>query len=127
MKIGNYGDIKSTVTNKIQTSTQRSELISKNNFNDFFQNAVKNSQDIKFSKHAQTRMQERKIELSQFELEKIKEAVSKAGSKGIKDSLVLLESVALIINVPSKTVVTTVEKGSIKENIFTNIDGAVIL
>jgi flagellar operon protein len=53
--------------------------------------------------------------------------VEKARAKGVKDSLIVMGDLALIVNVPSKTVVTAVDGENLKENIFTNIDGAVIL
>ena len=49
-----------------------------------------------------------------------------AGEKGIKDSLILVDQLAFIVNVPNKTVVTAMDQTENKSNIFTNIDGAVI-
>ena len=53
--------------------------------------------------------------------------VQKASEKGIKESLVLMDSLAFIVNVPNKTVVTAMDQGESGDNIFTNIDGAVIV
>ena len=53
--------------------------------------------------------------------------VQKASEKGIKESLVLIDSLAFIVNVPNKTVVTAMDQGESIDNIFTNIDGAVIV
>lgn len=123
----NYGDINRVQPKPLELSNRKSDIIASNDFDTVLKNAVNNYQDIKFSKHAQTRMMQRKISLTQPEMEKIGEAVSRANSKGIRDSLVLLDRVALIVNIPSKTIVTTVDEKSIKESVFTNIDGAVIL
>ena len=41
--------------------------------------------------------------------------------------LVLVDSLAFIVNVPSKTVVTAMDQTETQSNIFTNIDGAVIM
>ena len=70
---------------------------------------------------------QRNIRLSDADWRSINQAVDKAGAKGIKNSLVLKGDLALLVNIPSKTVMTAVEKGSEQEQIFTKIDGAVIL
>ena len=49
-----------------------------------------------------------------------------ASEKGIKDSLILIDQLAFIVNVPNNTVVTAMDQTENKSNVFTNIDGAVI-
>ena len=89
--------------------------------------AVGNVSDIKFSKHAANRLMERDISLSPEQSERLSEAVKKADAKGINDSLVLVDKMAFIVNVPSHTVVTAMDEESTTDhNVFTNIDGAVI-
>jgi flagellar operon protein len=83
-------------------------------------------QDLKFSKHAVERLQSRNITLNETDLSNLQEAVSKAQGKGSQDSLVLLRDMAFIVNVPNRTVVTAVDSTSLKDNVFTNIDSAVI-
>lgn len=80
-----------------------------------------------FSKHALQRMDTRQIEVSPQLMSQMSDAVEKARSKGVRDALILGGNTAFIVNVPSSTVVTTMSGGEMKENIFTNIDGAVIL
>ena len=58
---------------------------------------------------------------------RLENGVQKASEKGIKESLVLIDSLAFIVNVPNKTVVTAMDQGESSDNIFTNIDGAVIM
>jgi len=123
----NYGDIKKVQPKPLEVSNRKLDDALNTGFESVLKNAVNNFQDIKFSKHAQTRMMQRNISLTQPEMEKIGDAVNRANSKGIRDSLVLLDKVAFIVNVPSRTIVTTVDEKSIKESVFTNIDGAVIL
>lgn len=80
---------------------------------------------IKFSNHAMKRLETRNIELSDEALNKLNTAVEKAEQKGAKDSLVMLDNTAYIINIPNKTVVTALPVGESEENIFTNIDSVV--
>jgi flagellar operon protein len=94
-------------------------------FENFLQQAIDKSNGVKFSKHAEMRMQARNIDLTQVQKEKINNAVSKAQQKGVKDSLVILDDMAFVVNVNSKTVITAVNNNELKENIFTNIDGAI--
>lgn len=83
--------------------------------------------EIKFSKHAEYRLQSRNISLTQSQRDKMKEAVAKAESKGVRDSLVLMDDMAFVVNVRSRTVITAANSAELKENVFTNIDGAVIV
>lgn len=82
---------------------------------------------LKFSKHAANRLNTRNIELSDSQVMRLQDGMEKANAKGIKDSLVLMDKLAFIVNIPSSTVVTAMEQDETNENIFTNIDGAVIV
>ena len=81
---------------------------------------------LKFSAHAQTRLQSRQIQLGAADMQRIETAVQKAAGKGARESLVLLDQTALVVSVPNKTVITVVDKDNLKQNVFTNIDSAVI-
>ena len=85
------------------------------------------SPELKFSKHAAMRLENRNINLSAEQSKRLENGVQKASEKGIKESLVLIDSLAFIVNVPNKTVVTAMDQGESNDNIFTNIDGAVIM
>ncbi len=82
---------------------------------------------IKFSNHAIERMQTRGISYNPQSLQKLDEAIKKAASKGSKDTLVLMDDSALIVSVKNNTVVTVMDKNSLKENVFTNIDSTVVI
>ena len=84
-------------------------------------------QPLKFSKHAAMRLETRNISLSMEQSRRLEDGVRKAGEKVIQDSLVIIDSLAFIVNVPNHTVVTAMEQGETDRNIFTNIDGAVII
>lgn len=91
-------------------------------------NEAKNADSITFSKHALLRMNERDIEMSGSEMEKLNSAVESADAKGIRESLILMGGKAFIVNVPSNVVVTVLDSGDIsKQKVFTNLDGAVII
>ena len=82
---------------------------------------------VRFSKHAANRLSDRKIELTEKQLERLNDGTKKAGQKGIRDSLVLVDQLAFIVNTKSNTVITAMDQTEADENIYTNIDGAVII
>lgn len=88
---------------------------------------VSESSELRFSKHAQGRLNDRNINLSEEQSERLESGVMKASEKGIRESLVIMDSLAFIVNVPNRTVVTAMDQSESKDNIFTNIDGAVIV
>ncbi|MCR4895524.1 MAG: flagellar protein [Lachnospiraceae bacterium] len=81
---------------------------------------------VRFSKHASFRMNDRGMEMTGDQLDRLSDGTSKAAEKGIKESLVLIDNMAFIVNVPSRTVVTAMDSADARENVFTNINGAVI-
>jgi flagellar operon protein len=81
---------------------------------------------VKFSKHAQQRLDSRNIQLDQTDVQRIQQAVDRAEQKGSEDSLVLLRDLAFVVSVKNRTVVTAMDGEKLKENVFTNIDSAVI-
>ena len=86
-----------------------------------------NSSELRFSKHASMRLINRNINLSAEQKARLMTGAEQAEAKGIKESLVLVDSLAFIVNIPNRTVVTAMEQGETAENIYTNIDGAVII
>ncbi|NLL15152.1 MAG: flagellar protein [Fibrobacter sp.] len=81
---------------------------------------------VRFSAHATTRLKSRNIEMTEEIIGKLEKAVSGAADKGARDSLILMKDLAFIVNIPNRTVITAMDGESIKQNIFTNIDSAVI-
>ena len=72
-------------------------------------------------------MEQRDIALSAEQSQRLEAGVAKASAKGIKESLVIVDSLAFIVNVPNQTVVTAMDQTESEDNVFTNIDGAVII
>lgn len=82
--------------------------------------------DLHFSKHASQRMEQRGMDLDAVRMERLHRAVDQAEAKGSRDSLILLDELALVVSVQNRTVVTAVDEASRKEHVFTNIDSVVI-
>ncbi len=82
---------------------------------------------LRISNHAAKRLEQRGIEIKGDQLVQIQSAIDKAAAKGSKESLILMKDMALIVNIPNRTVVTAMDGNAMKDNVFTQIDSAVII
>ncbi len=82
--------------------------------------------DLKFSKHAMQRITDRNMEVGDEAIERLRSATDRATSKGISDLLVMVDDMAFIMNTQSRTVITAMNAEETRDNVFSNIDGAVI-
>jgi len=95
-------------------------------FADALQQAGGGARPLQFSKHALDRVQRRGIELDGPTLQRLNEGARRAAGKGSRDSLVLVDGTAFVVSVNNHTVITAVGSEHMKEQVFTNIDSAVI-
>ncbi|MBN2853870.1 MAG: flagellar biosynthesis protein [Clostridia bacterium] len=109
-----------TYNNSISAPEKKNE----GQFGDIFQEALK---ELKFSKHAEMRIMERSMTISDSTKEKVNEAIDIASKKGIKDSLILFNDMAFVVNIDSRTIITAIDKNNLENRVFTNIDGAVYI
>ena len=84
-------------------------------------------QPLKFSAHAQQRLESRNIRLTNEDVAKMNAMADKAAAKGAKQSLFMMRDVAMVVSITNRTVITAVDQDSMKENVFTNIDSAAII
>ncbi len=116
---------------KLQSAVSQLQRTADNNsgvqFADLLQQEADKAQSVQFSKHAARRVQERGINMTDNLLSDLNQAVQKARAKGARDVVIIGESGAFIVNVPNNVVVTTMSGTEMKENIFTNIDSAVLI
>lgn len=82
---------------------------------------------IKFSNHAVERMRSRGLTYTPDMLQKIEKSVEQAKAKGAKETLILTDNSALIVSVKNDTIVTVMDRNSLKDNVFTKIDSTVVL
>ncbi len=87
---------------------------------------IESAPTLQFSKHALARVERRGIELGAGTLGRLSQGVDRAASKGSRDSLVLVDGTAFVVSVSNRTVITAVGSEHMKDNVFTNIDSAVI-
>lgn len=96
-------------------------------FRDLLDASLRSPGGLKFSQHAMQRLESRGISLGAGEVSALEGAVQQAAAKGSRDSLVLGDKYALLVNVPSRTVVTALDQQALAEGVVTNIDSAVWL
>lgn len=107
-------------------NTTKTPLNQQGDFASILEKKVSEVERVKFSKHADMRLKARNINLSDEQKNKIDLAVKKADEKGVRESLVMMDNFALVVNIKNRTVITAVSSSELKDNVFTNIDGAVI-
>ncbi len=128
---GGYSSIEQMtelVRNNSSTKLQNMNRIPNKSFHDgkSFREVLDSvkSNELVFSKHANERLLSRNIDLSESQLERLQSGTRRAEEKGIKESLVMVDNLAFIVNVRNNTVITAVNEKD--DKVFTNIDGAVI-
>ncbi|KYO64583.1 TIGR02530 family flagellar biosynthesis protein [Thermovenabulum gondwanense] len=129
IKISDLMTPSSTIIEKVDknryTVEKQEKVKSDGKFKEILEEKLK--LDLKISGHAAMRMKLRNMNLSQEQWDKLKNAVSKAEEKGVKESLIIMDKMAFIVSIKNKTVITAIDEENLKENVFTNIDGAVII
>jgi flagellar operon protein len=98
-----------------------------NSFAAQLNSAIHRSTEMQISKHAKVRMEQRGISISPQVWEEIGEKVSEAKSKGVQESLVLLKDAALIVSARNRTVITAMDRQEANSQIFTNINGTILI
>ncbi|MBQ2175420.1 MAG: flagellar protein, partial [Alphaproteobacteria bacterium] len=83
--------------------------------------------NLKISKHAGQRFSERNITLDQTSLKRLSSGIDAAYEKGVKNALIMMDENMFIVNTDSRTVITGTQKKYCNSNVFTNIDGALVI
>ena len=106
-----------TIITKKQDASFRDVLNSKLNPNESFV----------ISKHAASRLEVRNISFSKEDMNKINKAINKALEKGCKESVIVYKDTAMLTSIKNRTIITAMDKAKMQENVFTNIDSAIVV
>ena len=131
-------DDQNTLINKIKGGGYQSPKPSRDlpenvdTFNRFLKKKIDSSKSseengVRLSGHAKKRLEERNINLDGNEFLKIRDGIDKLKEKGGKDSLIVTEQAAYIVDVDNQTVVTAMDKDDMAENVFTKIDSTLFI
>jgi flagellar operon protein len=96
-------------------------------FSEILKQQLNTPESLKFSAHAQSRLQSRQISLNEQQMERLRQGVGQAEGKGSKESLVLLDNLAFVVSVKNKTVVTALDNAVQSGHVFTQIDSTVFV
>lgn len=96
-------------------------------FADVLRNTIEKNSEVNFSNHAIKRAVDHNMDITDDELNRLNEGVRLASEKNLDDTLILVGEKAFVVSVKNNTVITTVNNNSIQGNVFTNINGAVIV
>lgn len=96
-------------------------------FGKILEKKIQSSSGLKISAHAADRLKERNINLSEIDMSNLRTAVEKVRDKGGRDALIIYNDTAYVTSVKNNTIITAIDSKSLKENVFTNIDSAVII
>lgn len=90
------------------------------------QGALAPTEGIRFSAHAEQRLSQRAIQLTPTQHERLDEALGHAAATGARESLLLMDGLAFVVNVPKRTVITAIPVDDLRDMVITNIDSAVV-
>lgn len=112
------------------TKAPQEPNVSTGSFQSMFSQALQGQEEtnsVSFSKHAAARMQERSINITSDGMERLNRGVELARNKGLDDTLILMDRNAFVVSAQNKTVITAVNGNELSGNVFTNIDGTVVI
>jgi flagellar operon protein len=129
---GNYYRLNDAIIRQTErlNSTSQNQTVNdpkknETSFKDLLDQQIKNT--VTFTKHASIRKEQRNIEVSDSDLEKLGNACDKAQEKGIGNALIMMDNSAFIVNAADKRVITVMDKNEMKNKLFNDIDGAVFI
>ncbi|MEG1972122.1 MAG: TIGR02530 family flagellar biosynthesis protein [Oscillospiraceae bacterium] len=96
-------------------------------FGEIMRQQLLNNSNVQFSKHAVNRVYERNIDITDDKMKRLDDGIKLAQGKGLISPLILVGTTAFVVNVPNNRVITTLNGDDLKGNVFTNIDGTVII
>ena len=95
-------------------------------FGDLLAEKLVGPADVRFSGHALQRIESRGIGVDESALVRLRDGLARLAAKGARESLVVIDRTAFVVSVPSRTVITAVDSEHMRDQVFTNIDSAVI-
>lgn len=106
---------------------RQSSVSNQTSFRQILEQVSNRNDTVSFSRHANERLTSRNIRLNEEQMQRLNEGVKQAKEKSIQESLVMMDNIAFIVNVKNNTVITAMDQNTNDSNVFTNIDGAVIV
>lgn len=112
---------------RLKRAHQPAEPNAKVSFEKILESKQSELTKVRFSQHAQNRLRERNITMSANDYVRLRDAMQKISEKGGRESLVLMDNQAFVVSAENRTVITAMDGSNMRENVFTNIDSAIII
>ncbi|MEK4535489.1 TIGR02530 family flagellar biosynthesis protein [Peribacillus sp. FSL K6-1552] len=113
--------------NPLTKTPLRQRQMIQQGFQQHFQEAISTNEKLTISKHAKMRMDQRKIVIEQQTWDKIADKANEAKKMGVTESLIIIDNAALVISTKNNKVITVVDREEASSQIFTNINGTILL
>jgi flagellar operon protein len=84
------------------------------------------AEPLRWSAHARDRLVQRGIQVTPEMAARLEDAVGRAAAKGSRDTLVLVDGTAFVVSARNRVVITAVDQEGLRDQVFTNIDSAVL-
>lgn len=122
-----FRPIQSQPINTQQLRRTQANNVNQNSFSLHLQQAIEANSKLTLSKHAKERLEQRDIHINENRWAQIEQKVNEAKKMGVKESLVLLNDAALIVSAKNNTVITAMDRHEATAQIFTNINGTIVM
>ena len=96
-------------------------------FGELLEKRLQDNQSLRFSAHAIKRLDQRQITITQQNMDRLNEGLSRVEKKGSQSSLLFMDGTAFVLSVPNKTIITALSPEATRENVFTNIDSVAVV
>jgi flagellar operon protein len=83
-------------------------------------------QPVRWSAHAVQRLGQRQLAVTPEMQQRLEGAVDRLAAKGGREAIVMMDTLAVVVSVTNRTVITAVDQDGMKDQVFTNIDSAAI-
>ncbi|MEN6521600.1 MAG: TIGR02530 family flagellar biosynthesis protein [Armatimonadota bacterium] len=114
------------VGNSTVNRTEATTAGKQGSFAEHLAHETERQESLKISSHAQKRLDSSQVKLTETDIKRLDEAVTRAEEKGSNQSLIMMDDLAFVVSVKNKVVITAVDEARRKEGVFTNIDSVVI-
>jgi len=106
---------------------QKGGNIKSPDFEKVLQTTLERQTPLKFSAHAIQRLEDRQIQISAANLDRLERGVREVAEKGGRSSLILMDEQAYLVNIPNRTVITAMSNAMEQRRVFTNVDSVAIV
>ena len=96
-------------------------------FKEVLNNKIFQDNTINFSDKASKNLHEINGSLNTDQINRLELGLGKLKEKGVSSGVLLMDSTAFVLNVKNQTVMTTIGKNRIQENVFSNFDAFAIV